>query len=79
MEKVFDMSGHVPAHMGGYPQGQPMDQRFMQQPWPAYPAPTSFAPYHPYPRGFDMFQGNFMDGTLSLHCNIITAASTVML
>ncbi|WAQ95885.1 PAX2A-like protein [Mya arenaria] len=60
MDKVFDMSGH----MAGYPQGQPMDQRFapMQQHWAPYPTHTSFSPYHPYPRGFDMFQGNFMDG-----------------
>jgi hypothetical protein len=64
MEKVFDMS----QHMAGYPQGQTMDQRFapMQQAWAPYPSPTSFSPYHPYPRGFDMFQGNFMDGTLSV-------------
>lgn len=65
MEKVFDMS----QHMAGYPQSQPMDQRFgpMQQAWPPYPSHTSFSPYHPYPRSFDMFQGNFMDGRLVVY------------
>ena len=60
MEKMFDMT----QHMAGYGQGQPMDQRFgpMQQAWAPYPSHTSFSPYHPYPRSFDMFQGNFMDG-----------------
>lgn len=70
MEKMFDMTQHMP----GYGQGQPMDQRFgpMQQAWSPYPTHTSFSPYHPYPRSFDMFQGNFMDGRCLARCHTHT-------